>query len=176
MICRQTAEVFALLPNGSGGGQQHERIQQALSELDRVMAVMNLLATAVGSAGALFTMGGASLAIVAAYGQNLARLYAAASVSILLMHAGAIEPVLRKALASMACEAAKTIGLGVFGNAGRVAGRAVTIFSVREGTVGMLGGNYLVSSPILRVREVKSEWVRFSVCKVAGADGDRMPV
>lgn len=147
-ISRETAEVFALLPDGSGGGQQYERIQQVLSELDQVMAVMNLLATAVGSAGALSNMGSASLALVAAYGQNLARLYAAASMSILLMDASGIEPALRKALASMACEVAKTIGLGVFSNAGKMAGRAVTIFSVAESTVGMLGGNSPFSCPI----------------------------
>ncbi len=147
-ISRETAEVFALLPDGTGGGRQYERIQQTLSELDRVMAVMNLLATAVGSAGALSGMGGASLAVVAGYGQNLARLYAAASMSIILMDASGIAPALRMALASMACEVAKTIGLGVFSNAGRMANRAVTIFSVAESTVGMLGGNSPTSCPI----------------------------
>ena len=147
-ISRETAEVFALLPDGSGGGQQYDRIQEVLTELDRVMAVMNLLATAAGGAGALSGMGGASLSIVAAYGQNLARLYAAASMSILLMDASGIDIALRRALASMACEVAKTVGLGVFSNAGRMAGRAVTIFSAVDSTVGALGGSSPFSCPI----------------------------
>lgn len=144
----ETAEVYALLPNLSGGGERARRIEQQLAELDRVVSMLNLLSQGVGAAGVLNPVGAHSLAMVAAYGQNLARIYAAASMGIILMDTRGIEPAVRLAIASMACENVKGIALGVFGGAGKSANRAVEVFSMAESVAGAAGANSPFSCPM----------------------------
>lgn len=144
----ETAEVYALLPNLSGGGERARRIEQQLAELDRVVSMLNLLSQGVGAAGVLNPVGAHSLAMVAAYGQNLARIYAAASMGIILMDTRGIEPAVKLAIASMACENVKGIALGVFGGAGKSANRAVEIFSMAESVAGAAGASSPFSCPM----------------------------
>jgi|GEM_PF-908629 len=144
----ETAEVYALLPNLSGGGERARRIEQQLAELDRVVSMLNLLSQGVGAAGVLNPVGAHSLAMVAAYGQNLARIYAAASMGIILMDTRGIEPAVKLAIASMACENVKSIALGVFGGAGKSANRAVEIFSMAESVAGAAGASSPFSCPM----------------------------
>ena len=144
----ETAEVYALLPDLSGGGERARRIEQQLAELDRVVSMLNLLSQGVGAAGVLNPVGAHSLAMVAAYGQNLARIYAAASMGIILMDTRGIEPAVKLAIASMACENVKGIALGVFGGAGKSASRAVEIFSMAESVAGAAGASSPFSCPM----------------------------
>lgn len=147
----ESANIVGVLEDASGGGSQAERIARELSELDRAISAINLLATAAGAAGALSGVGGVSLGIAAAYGQRLARLYGAVAMSVILMDAGGIAPALRLALAGMACEVVKNITLGVFADAGRIAGLAVTTFSTLEnvdGIVGLSGGKSPTACPL----------------------------
>ena len=145
---RATGELRGILPDGSGGSQEVRRIQEQLQGLDRAIAALNLLATAAGAAGLVGPIGGVSLGIVAAYGQRLARLYAAVSMTLILTDASPIEPAVRLFIAGMACEVVKNIFLGVFGAAGKVAGRAVVMFTTFENVVGVSGGSTPFSCPI----------------------------
>lgn len=147
VIDNETMEVHALLPDLSGGGAKVARIEQQLLEVDRAMSALNMLAFAAGAVGVLNPIGGVALAIVAAYGQTLARITAAATVSIILMDASGIEPQVRRALAMLACNVVKSIFLGVFGAAGRVAGRAVEIFTAADNVIGITGANNPFSCP-----------------------------
>jgi len=150
IVHQTSANVYGILPDGSGGGRAEKRITRQLSELDQAVAAINLLATAVGAAGAVSGVGGVSLGIAAAYGQRLARLYAAVSMSVILMDASPIAPAVRLAIAGMACEIVKSITLGVFANAGKVAGNAIDTFAAMEnidGIVGLSGGNSPFSCP-----------------------------
>lgn len=148
VVDRSSGSFIAVLPDGSGGGSVEQRMQAQLAELDRVIAAINVLAAAAGAAGAVGAVGGVALGIVAAYGQRLARLYAAASVSIILSDASGIAPAVRLAIAGMACEVVKNIALGVFGGAGRVAARAVVVFTTVDNVVGMTGAENPFSCPI----------------------------
>lgn len=151
LVDTDSANIVGVLEDASGGGSQAERIARELSELDRAISAINLLAGAAGAAGALSGVGGVSLGIAAAYGQRLARLYGAVAMSVVLMDASGIAPAVRLALAGMACEIVKNITLGVFADAGRIAGLAVTTFSTLEnidGIVGLSGGKSPTACPL----------------------------
>ncbi len=139
-ISYATGEVFAILPDGSGGGQLTSGMQRQLAELDKALSLLNLLATGAGAAGMISGAGGVSLAIVGAYGQTLARLYAAASMSVLMTDSGGMDPIIRQALAGLACNVAKTFFLSGFSAGGKVAANAVNIFSATESLYGATGG------------------------------------
>lgn len=148
VLDRETLEVYALLPDGSGGGERVQHIERQLMELDRVVSMLNMLPLAAGAASLINPIGGVALSIVAAYGQNLARLYAAASMSIILMDASAILPALRLAIASMACNIVKSIALEAFAGAGKVAARAVNIFTAADNLIGTTGAASPFSCPV----------------------------
>lgn len=133
VISRATGEVFAVLPDGSGGGQMILRMQQQLAALDRALSLLNLLAMGAGA--------GVALSVVAAYGQTLARIYAAASMAVLLTDAGGLESSVRQALAGLACNVTKAFFLGGMSAGGKVAANAVNIFSATENIYGMTGGS-----------------------------------
>ncbi|MFC6196838.1 hypothetical protein [Ponticaulis profundi] len=145
-ISRTTGEVYGLLPDGSGGGNAAERIERQLKELDQVIAYLNLLVMAAGVAGGLAGFAGAvgafSLGIVAAYGQRLARLYAAVSMSIILLDSSGIKPAVRKAIAGMACEVKKATVMAIFGGAGKIMSTAVNLFSLAENIQGARGKEF----------------------------------
>lgn len=132
----ETGEVYGLLSDGSGGGAQEERIKRQLKEIDEIISALNLLIMVVGWTGAIGGIAGASLGIVAAYGQRLARLYAAVSVTIILMDASGIAPAVQKVIAGMACEIAKAIGLAMFASVGKLASAAVDLLTIYENTGG----------------------------------------
>lgn len=148
VVDRETQEAHALLPDMSGGGQRAAHIEKQLAELDRVISMYNMIPLVAGAAGVLNPVGGVALAIVAAYGQNLVRLYAAASMSIILMDASGIAPAVRLAIASMACNIVKSIFLGVFAAASKVAEQAVNTFVAFDNLVGVTGVASPFSCPI----------------------------
>ena len=141
VVDNATGELFAVLPDGSGGGQLTAGMQRQLAELDKVVSMLNLLVTATSAAGGLGVLGGASLAIVAAYGQTLARLYAAASMSVLMTDSGGMDPIVRQALAGLACNVVKTFFLSGISVGGQVAANAVNIFAASESVAGMMGAS-----------------------------------
>lgn len=148
VVDRETLEAHALLPDMSGGGSRAAHIERQLAELDRVISLYNMVPLAAGAAGLVNPIGGVALAIVAAYGQNLMRLYAAASMSIILMDASGIGPALRLAIASMACNIVKSIFLGTFAAAGKVAEEAVNIFVAADNLIGVTGAPSPFTCPI----------------------------
>lgn len=148
VVDRETQEAHALLPDMSGGGQRAAHIEKQLAELDRVISMYNMIPLVAGAAGVLNPVGGVALAIVAAYGQNLMRLYAAASMSIILMDASGIAPAVRLAIASMACNIVKSIFLGVFAAASDVAEQAVNTFVAFDNLVGVTGVASPFSCPV----------------------------
>jgi len=131
-VDRATGEVLGILDDGSGGGEEAARIEAQIKQLEQVVAGLNILATAAGMSGAVGTLGGFSLGVVAVYGQQLARLYGAASMAVILMDPSGIEPAVRQMIAKMSCEVAKSIKLTVFASAGRVAAEAVNLFGTVE--------------------------------------------
>jgi len=130
-----TGEVHGVLADGTGGGESEERLREQLERIDRVVAGMNLYIAAAGYSGAVSATGAVSLSVVAAYGQQLARLYAAASMALVLMDASDLEQQARETVARLACSVAKNITLGVFNDV------AIT---VAENVLGVMGG----SSPL----------------------------
>lgn len=140
-ISNATGEVFAILPDGTGGGHLTAGMAKQLEELDKVVSMLNLLVTASSAAGAIGPLGGFSLAIVAAYGQTLARLYAAASMAVLMMDPGDMDPVMRQAIAGLACNVVKTFFLTGISVGGKIAENAVNMFAAIEGIHGARGGS-----------------------------------
>ncbi len=130
-----TGAVHGVLSDGTGGGEREEEIREQLKRINRAVAAMNLYIAAGGYAGAVSAVGAVSLAVVAAFGQQLARLYAAAAMALVLMDASNLEEQVRESVARFACSVAKTITLGVFNDV------AIT---ATENILGVMGG----SSPI----------------------------
>ena len=130
-VNRNTGEIIGYLEDGSGGGQTDQRFAQILADLDRAIAAINLLAQAAG--------GGASLGIIAAYGQRLARLYAAVALAILNMDSSNIDPALKRMKAQMSCEVSKALIFGIFSKAGKMAAYAIGFLSALENIQGVTG-------------------------------------
>lgn len=144
----ETGEVLGILPDGSGGGSAALQLERQLGQLDQVISGLNLLAAAAGGGGAISGLGAFSLGLVAAYGQRLARLYAAAAVAVAVTDASALDAAVRTMLAGMACELARSIAMGGFASAGSVAGRAVDSFGTVENVYGLAGGSSPFSCPV----------------------------
>lgn len=121
-----TGSVLGVLPDGTNGAFDAEPTEAILLRLNRVVTMLNLLCTASGA-------GGLSMALVAAYGQILARLYVAASLSIAVMDADAAAEGVGAARVAMACTIAKEAFLDVvkFGS----------LMGSVEGIVGLSGAN-----------------------------------
>jgi len=153
-VDRGTGEIIGVLPDGSGGGfgpptpdesqRAADEIKRQLKELDQVLSGLNLLISFVPLANPL---GGASLGLVAAYGQQLARLYAAASLALILTDGRVAQDALRTAIAGMACEIAKSIALTIFGGAGKVASKVASDFGRAEAVLGVVGAPSPFSCP-----------------------------
>ena len=143
VVCKSTGLIYGLLPDATGGGTSVERVKAQLAEVDRVVAYMNMLIMVMGMAGGLPGIAGAgaaaSLGIVAIYGQFLGRLYAAVTISIILMDASGIPLAIRKAIAGTVCELKKHIALTIFGAAGKWVGRAVNAYPVIDSTATITG-------------------------------------
>lgn len=114
----QTGSLLGILTDGSGGGSAEERIKKQLEEIDEVMGLYNTLLGQMGSMAGVPSIGGAALGVVAAYGQLLTRLYAAASLAIAVMDASGIEETVARALQEFACNVKKSIFTAAFGGWG----------------------------------------------------------
>ncbi|MEM1088001.1 MAG: hypothetical protein AAGH90_09735, partial [Pseudomonadota bacterium] len=133
-----SGEIIGVLGDGSGGGSgpnddeasaAAQRIKQQLIGLDKVIASLNLLAGQLSFAN---PVGGFSLGVVAIYGQHLARLYAAVSMTLILTTSEEIEKAIKLMISGIACDIAKSAALEVFGGVGKVGARAVKIFNYGE--------------------------------------------
>jgi len=78
-------------------------------------------------------VGGLAIGIVAAYGQVLARLYAAVAMAIEVMDASALDDAVAEAKAKVACEIAKAAFLEVLPMGGH--------FAAFEDLIGLVGGS-----------------------------------
>lgn len=127
----QTGEVFAMLPDGTGGGGNE--VASQLKELEKVVKDYQRLQSAMG----LMIMGapgGFALGVVNAYGLTLVKLYAAASEAIIIMDAGNLDEGVKEALQGLACNVMMDIALLGFGGFGK------TIDGLQK-LIGMMGGN-----------------------------------
>jgi len=125
-VDRATGGLLGVLPDGTNGGASNPNHERTLEGLSRVISHINLLAMASGA-------GGLALGLVAAYGQVLARLYAAVAMAIEVMDASALPDAIAEAKATMVCEIAKRAFLDVvpMGSA----------FSAIENLIGAVGGS-----------------------------------
>lgn len=107
-IDEQTGAMLGVLPDGSGGSEQVQRIKEQLRRIKKVSYQMELLldAAPVGP-------GGTALGIVVAYQRLLARLYALASIAIATMTASDITEDAKKLIANWVCN--MVVGLGFEG-------------------------------------------------------------
>lgn len=110
-----TGTVAGVLDDGSGGGYSQARTEKLLDELSQVISTINLMALAATRGGALTGAGGFALGVVAAYGQELARLYGQVSLAIAIMNADHVDRAVAMAAASLACNIAKDIVIGTLG-------------------------------------------------------------
>ena len=124
-----------------------DELPQAIKRLDLVIANLNILATLAGSSGAISSLGGVSLGIVAAYGQQLARLYAAVSLTIMLMNADKLDDSIREIAKTLACEVCKNITLGVWAKAGSLAEKGVALFTATDNAFSVAFGRAVVPCP-----------------------------
>ena len=100
-ISHDTGELYGILYDGTGGGARSTERQ--LQDIDKVVDAY---------AKILDHMGGGlsgSLAIVAIYSKTLVKLYAIASVAIVIMDGSNVNKEVRKAMISLANEVAKNI-------------------------------------------------------------------
>lgn len=134
----QTGAVVGILPDGSGGGSAEQKLQEHIAEYDRVVSMYNLLVMGVQAVGALGGPGGFALGIVAAYGQMLARIYAAAGLAIAIMDASGLGKAIAIALAKFACQVAKSIFFAAMGD---------SIWPGLENLIGAMGGSTPISCP-----------------------------
>ena len=146
-VQRASGEMLGVLPDGSGGGEAVDELPQAIKRLDLVIANLNILATLAGSSGAISSLGGVSLGIVAAYGQQLARLYAAVSLTIMLMNADKLDDSIREIAKTLACEVCKNITLGVWAKAGSLAEKGVALFTATDNAFSVAFGRAVVPCP-----------------------------
>ncbi|WP_340098915.1 hypothetical protein [Salinibaculum salinum] len=110
-----TGTIAGVLDDGSGGGYSQARTEKLLDELSQVISMINLMALAATKGGALTGAGGFALGVVAAYGQELARLYGQVSLAIAIMNADHINRAVAMGAASLACNIAKDIVIGTLG-------------------------------------------------------------
>ncbi len=110
-VSRRTGELLAVLPDGSGGGSD---VQQLLAFMDKLQTVMDLYEAANWSpSGAIH--GAPGLSAVAEWGQVLARLYAAATVTVAMVGVGGHDEQSRRIIKRLACQAADIVAKGPFG-------------------------------------------------------------
>ena len=120
----QTGELYGLLPDMSGGG--NNRIQAQLDELSRVMNMYSLIFIGMG-------VGTLPIGIVQAYGMTLTRLYAIASEAIIVMDTAGMDEKIKEAMKQLACNVKKEIILSTLGPIG-------TAISGLDNLIGLMGG------------------------------------
>jgi hypothetical protein len=137
----KTGELTGVLADGSGGGQAAEDIRRQLEQIEREITVLNTLAALTAAAGGVGAIGGAALGVVGNYGQLLARLYAAVSITITLMNADDLEEDVQRALFNFACNVTKTLLYSAFGPVGLAASTMDNVFSL------LLGAEHPLACP-----------------------------
>ncbi|MBA6153168.1 hypothetical protein [Gelidibacter maritimus] len=105
-------ELYGILRNGTGGGGSEETI----AALNRLMIVMRIYISVLKKMGALSSIGGMALSIVAVYGVTLAKLYAIVCESIIIMDTTGMDAKIAQALKELAFNVAKTICYGFGGS------------------------------------------------------------
>jgi hypothetical protein len=125
-VNRRTGSVLGVMPDGTNGGYSRANVEDSLEAISVVVNSMNLFMTVTGA-------GGFAVGVVAAYGQVLARLYAAVSLAIAVMDADRLAAAVADARRRLVCEIAKAAFL-----------EAVPLgshFSAIESLVALSGGN-----------------------------------
>ena len=109
-INKSTGELYGMLPNGSGGGEdvwesEVEKYNRIVLGLNLLVEVMERIAGRLGASSVgVNPIGGLALGVVARYGELLIKLYALASQAIIIMDASFVDEGIRKALAQFACQ------------------------------------------------------------------------
>ena len=112
----ETGQMYAILPDGSGGGALSTK--QQLEELQLVINYYMSIVALLGHAGMVSGPGGVALGVVAQYGITLTKLYGFVCEAIIIMDASALDQQIEDALAELACNIAKEIAFGITGQAG----------------------------------------------------------
>jgi hypothetical protein len=126
-INQKTGELFGMLADGTGGGNE-ETVQQ----LADIMAVLSVYIALLQEMKVLKGMGGLALSIVATYGVTLTKLYAIVCETIVIMDASGMDDKIKSALKEFAFNVAKTIYFGFNKPSGNV-------MSGLDSIIGMLG-------------------------------------
>jgi len=110
-VARNTGEMLAVLPDGSGGGSD---VQDMVAFVDKLKTVMDLYEAATWTpSGAV--AGAPGLSAVAAWNMVLVRLYAAAAVTVRMLGEDTHDEQSRRIIQKLACDAAKMVGDVGFG-------------------------------------------------------------
>jgi len=110
-VSRRSGELLAVLPDGSGGGSQ---VEDMVAFADKLKTVMDLYEAATWTpSGAIH--GAPGLSAVAAWGQVLARLYAAVTVTIAMLGVEGQDEQSRRLIQRLACKAVDIVAKGPFG-------------------------------------------------------------
>ena len=122
-VDKRTGALVALLPDGRGGAggpSVHDRLALNVA----ILNVLIHLASMAGLMGGGFAAGvaGVSLGIVAAYGQRLAKLYAAVATAINNMDASQLPAQAREMVLRSACDVVTTMATGLIGLAAALVG------------------------------------------------------
>lgn len=136
-INNYTGEVFAYLPDGTGGGgtsikAQLDELGRVMKEYEKLIAQMQLGIAAYGS---INPAGAFALGVVANYGVTLVKLYAAVSEALMIMDTSKLNEEIARAMAQLACSVYKDIlylGYGKVGDG--MAGL--------ENLIGSMGGEF----------------------------------
>lgn len=105
-VSRDTGELLAILPDGSGGGSD---VQDMVAFVDNLKTVMDLYEAATWTpAGAV--AGAPGLSSVAGWNMVLVRLYAAAAVTVRMLGEDTHDEQSRRIIQKLACDAAKMVG------------------------------------------------------------------
>jgi len=112
-VARNTGEMLAVLPDGSGGGSD---VQDMVDFVDRLKTVMDLYEAATWTPmGAMIAAPG--LSAVAGWNMTLVRLYAAAAVTVRMLGEDTHDEQSRQIIRKLACDAAKMVGdIGIGGD------------------------------------------------------------
>jgi hypothetical protein len=120
-INKKTGEIYGILPDGTGGGK--ERILMQLKEIENVVTMGGLFGAATGLPGAW----------VGGLGMHIIRLYAHASIAILVMDASGLDEMLTKEIVALMCNASKQINFATTGVPGEVMGIIDTLATLIVG-------------------------------------------
>ena len=132
-IDNYTGELFANLPDGTGGGGNSVEIQ--LQEVQRVVDAYQQLISALQLGMSVPGVGTFPLGVVAAYSVTLVQLYAHVSEALIIMDASNLDDDVKLAMVRLACNVHKSItflSLGPLGSG----------MTFIENLIGLMGGSF----------------------------------